>query len=125
MEAEGKFNGDSYTEFLKLIMATYSCPVILVEDGAPYHGSAIVKEYVAKQKAEGQLYIHQLPSYSPDFNPIEKLWKNTKRDATHCKFFSTFADLRSSVVKAFKKYMEDATKVLCVMKKLREFAEVV
>ena len=125
MEAEGKFNGDSYTEFLKLIMATYSCPVILVEDGAPYHGSAIVKEYVAKQKAEGQLYIHRLPSYSPDFNPIEKLWKNTKRDATHCKFFSTFEDLRSSVVKAFKKYMEDATKVLCVMKKLREFAEVV
>ena len=36
-----------------------------------------------------------------------------------------YAKKRSSVVKAFKKYMEDATKVLCVMKKLREFAEVV
>jgi transposase len=125
MEAEEKFNGESYIEFLKLIMETYSCCVILVEDGAPYHGSAIVKEYVSKQKAEGQLYIYRLPSYSPDYNPIEKLWKNTKRDATHCKFFPTFEDLRSSVVKAFKKYMEDATKVICVMKKLRESAEVV
>ncbi len=71
-----------------------------------------------------RLYTYQLPSYSPDFNPIEKLWKNTKRDATHCKFFPTFDDLRKSVVNAFTKYKEDATKVLCVMTKLRKQASV-
>jgi transposase len=122
MEADGKFNGESYTEFLKHIVKQYSCPVILIEDGAPYHGSAIVKKYVEKQKSQGLLFVYRLPSYSPDYNPIEKLWKNTKRDATHCKFFPTFEDLRSSVVKAFKKYMEDAEKVICVMKKLRKSA---
>lgn len=119
MEADGKFNGESYKEFLNHIMAQYTCPVILIEDGAPYHGGAVVKEYNEKQRALGRLFVYRLPSYSPDYNPIEKLWKNTKRDATHCKFFPTFEDLRSSVVKAFKKYMEDAAKVICVMKKLR------
>ena len=124
METEDKFNGESYTEFLKQIMAHYTCPVILIEDGAPYHGGAIVNEYTRKMKEDGRLHIYRLPSYSPDYNPIEKLWKNTKRDSTHCKFFPTFDDLRSSVRKAFKKYMEDATKVICVMKKLRNSAGV-
>jgi transposase len=124
METEEKFNGESYTEFLKQIMSHYTCPVILIEDGAPYHGGAIVNEYTRKMKEKGGLYIYRLPSYSPDYNPIEKLWKNTKRDSTHCKFFPTFDDLRSSVIKAFKKYMEDATKVICVMKKLRNSAGV-
>ncbi len=124
METEEKFNGESYTEFLKQIMSHYTCPVILIEDGAPYHGGAIVNEYIRKMKEKGRLQIYRLPSYSPDYNPIEKLWKNTKRDSTHCKFFPTFDDLRSSVIKAFKKYMEDATKVICVMKKLRNSAGV-
>ena len=121
MEAEGKFNGESYINFLKQITTHYS-RVILVEDGAPYHRSAVVKEFAEKMKTQNRLHIYRLPSYSPDYNPIEKLWKNTKRDATHCKFFPTFEDLRFSVVKAFKKYMEDATKVICVMKKLRKNA---
>jgi len=122
MEAEDKFNGESYIVFLKKIMAQNTCPVILVEDGAPYHRSKIVKEYTSGLEGKGQLYVYRLPSYSPDFNPIEKLWKNTKKDATHCKFFATFEELRVSVVKAFKKYMQDTTKVICVMKKLRRNA---
>ena len=75
-----------------------------------------------KTPLKGQLIVYRLPSYSPDFNLIEKLWKNTKKDATHCKFFATFEELRVSVVKAFEKYMQDATKVICVMKKLRRNA---
>jgi transposase len=29
--------------------------------------------------------LYQLPSYSPDFNPIEYLWKKVKKRATHLK----------------------------------------
>jgi len=121
MEADDKFNGESYIIFLKKVLAQYDCPVILVEDGAPYHGAKVVKDFLDSE-GKDRISIYRLPSYSPDFNPIEKLWKNTKRDATHCKFFPTFDDLRASVVKAFKKYMEDATKIICVMKKLRNCA---
>ncbi len=62
----------------------------------------------------------RLPAFSPDYNPIEKLWKNTKKDSTHLKYFKTFEDLHASVMKTFKTYMQDAGKILCVMKKMRE-----
>jgi transposase len=64
--------------------------------------------------------ITPLPAYSPDYHPIEKLWKNTKCDATHLKYFKTFEDLHDSVVKTFKSYMQDASKIICVMQKMRE-----
>jgi len=119
MECDGKFNGETYIKFLKQVLNRYSCPVILVEDGAPYHGSKIVKKLKEEMEDQNRLYVYRLPSYSPDKNPIEKLWKNTKKDATHLKYFPTFEHLRSSVITAFKKYLQDATKVICVMKKLR------
>jgi len=51
---------------------------------------------------------------------VEKLKKNTKRDSTHMKYFKTFEDLHGSVVTTLKTYLQDASKVLCVMKKMRE-----
>jgi transposase len=119
MEQDGRFNSESYIVFLKQIIASYSCPIFLIEDGASYHKSKIVTEFKQKMEDENQLYVYRLPSYSPDKNPIEKLWKNTKKDATHLKYFPSFEDLRSAVIGAFNKYLADAMKVVCVMKKLR------
>lgn len=119
MECEGKFNGDSYMRFLQLILSRYSCPVFLIEDGAPYHRRKDVTEFKEEMGKEEKLFVYRLPSYSPDKNPIEKLWRNTKRDATHLKYFPTFEDLRSAVICTFRKYLEDATKIICVMNKLR------
>ena len=117
-EAAGKFNGLTYIEFLKQLLAHYDGKIFLVEDGAPYHHSKIVNAF--KILHADRLTITPLPAYSPDYNPIEKLWKNTKRDATHLKYFKTFEDLHDSIVKAFKSYMQDASKVICVMQKMRE-----
>ncbi len=39
MECDGRFDGESYIEFLKEVVKKYSCPVLLIEDGAPYHRS--------------------------------------------------------------------------------------
>jgi transposase len=30
-----------------------------------------------------RLTVFQWPSYSPDDHPIEKLWKNVKKEGTH------------------------------------------
>ncbi len=125
MECDGRFNGESYIKFLKQVLDKYSCPVLLVEDGAPYHRSKLVKEFKNMMQNENRLSAYRLPSYSPDKNPIEKLWKNTKRDATHLKYFPTFENIRKAVVKAFEKYLNDATKIICVMKKLRAEAGIV
>ena len=117
-ETAGKFNGLTYIEFLKQLLAHYDGKIFLVEDGAPYHHSKIVAEF--KKANADRLTITPLPPYSPDYNPIEKLWKNTKRDATHLKYFKTFENLHDSVVKTFKSYMQDASKIICVMTKMRD-----
>jgi hypothetical protein len=46
------------------------------------------------------LHVTQLPSYSPDYNPIEFLWRATKRTATHNRYFPAFPDLITSVEQA-------------------------
>jgi len=117
-ETSGRFSGVTYIEFLKHLLKNYPGKICLIEDGAPYHHSKLVTEFKVANK--DRLTITALPAYSPDFNPIEKLWKNTKRDATHLKYFKTFEELHDSVVKAFKSYMKDASKVICVMQKMRD-----
>lgn len=120
-ETAGRFNQEGYIAFLKEVMARFEGKnIILIEDGAPYHKAGKVNEFVAG--TQEKLVMERLPAFSPDLNPIEKLWKNTKRDATHLKYFATFEALRESVTKAFQQYLQDASKILCVMKKLRQQA---
>jgi transposase len=119
-ETAGRFNQEGYVAFLTEVMAHFKGNIILVEDGAPYHKAASVHEFVANH-AE-RLTVERLPAFSPDFNPIEKLWKNTKRDATHLKYFVTFEALREAVCSAFKTYLREATHIIRVMDKLRREA---
>jgi transposase len=121
-QTSGRFNGESYVEFLKQLLQSFKAKIILVEDGAPYHNNKVVTEFIKKHAA--RLSVNRLPAFSPDFNPIEKLWKNTKRDATHLKYFKTFEELRLSVVNTFQKYLKDATHIIRVMKKLRLDAKI-
>ncbi len=121
-EGSGRFNSASYVQFLKQLLARFDTPIILVEDGAPYHRSGEVNQFKADHAR--RLSIEPLPAFSPDYNPIEKLWRNTKKDATHLQYFKTFEELRVSVPGVFRTYLDDATKVIRVMKKLRTNAGV-
>ena len=95
---EGRFNSDSYQAFLQMIMAQTTEHLFLIHDGARYHTSASTTAFLAAHKA--RITEYPLPSYSPDYNPIEYLWKKTKQRATHNKYFKEFAELTVSVEKA-------------------------
>ena len=90
--------------------------------GIPYVSAWCVVRLGVSSFSEITLTVYPLPAFSPDFNPIEKLWRNTKKAATHLKYFKTFEQLRASVQQAFQQYLEDATQVIRVMKKLRTTA---
>jgi transposase len=94
----GRFNGDSYVAFLTGVLAQTTAPLFLVQDGAPYHRAAPVKAFFAQHR--DRLHVTQLPSYSPDYNPIEFLWRATKRQATHNRYFPEFETLIGSVEEA-------------------------
>jgi transposase len=91
----GRFNSGSYADFLTEVLAQTQQPIILIQDGARYHPSRVMQEFFATHAQ--RLTQFQLPAYSPDFNPIEKLWKKVKKQATHLKYFATFEALTASV----------------------------
>ncbi len=39
--------------------------------------------------AAGRLVLLYLPTYSPWLNPIERLWRQFRREVTHCELFET------------------------------------
>ena len=121
-ECADKFNAVTYRQFLAHLLENNTAPIFLIEDGASYHRSAELNQFKEKMRALGRLFVERLPTYSPEKNPIEKLWKNTKKLATHLKYFPTFDLLRAAVIKAFNRFLQDALQVVCVMKKLRENA---
>ena len=69
--------------------------MILIQDGARYHTSKVTRAFFEAHTA--RLTVFQLPSYSPDYNPIEFLWKNVKRQSTHNQYFPEFESLVASV----------------------------
>jgi transposase len=95
---EGRFNSESYQGFLQMIMVQTTAHLFLIHDGARYHTSASTKAFLAAHRE--RITEHPLPSYSPDYNPIEYLWKQTKQRATHNKYFKEFVELTVSVEKA-------------------------
>ncbi len=93
--SEGRFNSQSYQEFIAGVLAQTEQHLFLIQDGARYHTSAATREFFATHQQ--RLTVFQLPSYSPDFNPIEYLWRKTKKQATHNQYFAEFEQLVDSV----------------------------
>jgi len=92
---EGRFNSERYQEFLRQILNQTPKYVFLIQDGARYHTSKATRAFF--EAHADRLTVFQLPSYSPDYNPIEFLWKNVKRRSTHNQYFPEFESLVASV----------------------------
>jgi transposase len=92
---EGRFNSERYQDFLRQILNQTAQHVILIQDGARYHTSKATRTFFEAHAA--RLTVFQLPAYSPDYNPIEFLWKNVKRQSTHNQYFPKFESLVASV----------------------------
>jgi hypothetical protein len=117
---EGRLNSTAYIAFLQQVLEQTSAPVILVQDGARYHTSAETKGFFAAHRE--RLTVFQLPGYSPDYNPIEKLWKKLKEQETHLQYFPTFAGLTAKVEQALIKFEHAPQEILSLCSLPEELA---
>lgn len=80
-------NADSTVELLKAIEEKYSAmtTIYIICDNAKYYKSRIVQGYLETSKVK---FIH-LPSYSPNLNLIERLWKLFKKKVLYNKYYET------------------------------------
>jgi transposase len=108
-----RFNAESYMAFLAEVLTQTEQHLLLIQDGARYHTSKAMQDFFAAHA--DRLTKYQLPSYSPDFNPIEYLWRNVKKDATHLKYFADFAELKQKVDKAMQQLATLPEEILGLM----------
>lgn len=109
----GRFNAESYMAFLSEVLASVTQHIVLIQDGAKYHTSRVVQDFFAAHTCD--LTVYQLPTYSPDFNPIEYFWKKVKKQATHLKYFATFDALADSVDATLRQFADLPEEILALM----------
>lgn len=110
---DSRFNSETYQAFLLKVLAETPRHVVLIQDGAKYHTSKAMREFFAAH--QDRITVYQLPSYSPDYNPIEFLWKNVKQKATHNQYFPEFELLTLSVDQALAYYAKHPDEVKSLM----------
>lgn len=74
-------------ELLKKLAESTTLPITIVLDNARYQKCALVMELAKKLGIE----LLWLPSYSPNLNLIERLWKLTKKECLNSKYYNNFA----------------------------------
>jgi len=117
---EGRFTSATYTAFLARVLEQTTGHIMLIQDGARYHTSADTKRFFTAHSE--RLTVTQLPSYSPDYNPIEKLWKKLKEQDTHLHYFPNFDALSEKVEQALIRFENTPQQILALCRLPEELA---
>jgi transposase len=92
----------SVTELLEKIRERYrdsAIPISVFPDNAKYQ----VCKAVAERAAALNIELMFLPSYSPNLNLIERLWKRVKRDCLNCRYYSKFSEFKTAIDNSLNK----------------------
>jgi transposase len=96
------FNAVTFFAFMKQLRSVTAAGrrrVVVITDNARYHHGRLHKEW--REQVSGTFDLEFLPPYSPDMNPIERVWKLTRRQATHNRYFPTLDDTVNAVEQVF------------------------
>jgi transposase len=99
---EERKNSVGFCAFVEQFMQTvtqapdyHGQKIILVVDNFIIHRSRKTQDFLEQYKE--QLVLFMLPTYSPWFNLIERLWKHLRRKVTHNHLFASLAELVKAV----------------------------
>lgn len=74
--------------------AAFFPKVVMTVDGAPWHRGPRIRAALARVP---HVQLYRLPSYSPQLNVIERLWKRLRQHATHNRLFADAAQLQRTL----------------------------
>jgi transposase len=95
-----KIDAEQIKLFFKQIRASHKSgeKIHVILDNAGYHHSKDIIGYV-----EGlNIRLHYLPPYSPNLNPIERLWKIMHEKVTYNQYYEKFSDFSEAIRDFFK-----------------------
>lgn len=87
-------NAESIMNFMDKIREKYDTKTVhLILDRSGYHRSSQLPEYAKKCNIK----LHFLPPYSPNLNPIERLWKVMNEQVRNNRFFKGPKDFKEAI----------------------------
>lgn len=81
---------------------------LIIMDNASWHKKAIrlIEDLTNEEYADIReaARFMSLPPYSPDLNPIEQVWRVTRRQKTHNRYFPSLPALKETLASLFKEW---------------------
>jgi len=99
-------NSDFVIECLDEICSTIQNHTVVVMDNAPWHCSAKVKNKEVQWNDKG-LYLFFLPTYSPQLNMIEILWRKIKYRWLKAEDYLSAKSLKKAIHYIINKYDDE------------------
>ena len=101
-------------ELLQTLVDKHRTGMIFVAlDNASTHEDDEVEAVL--HAAAGRLALLYLPTYSPWLNPIEMLWRQFRREVTHCELFESLKALLVAAQAFFDRYNQKPDEVLSII----------
>lgn len=99
IQEDQTLNAASTILFFQKIEEAYPCKqkVHVFCDNASYYRNKRVKQFLSTSK----IVLHFLPPYSPNLNPIERLWKWMKERVIYNTYYEHFEDFKGAVIGFF------------------------
>ena len=107
------FNAQTFGEFVRYLLQSTQGKIYLILDNARWHRSRDLKPFFEANK--DRIVLLFLPAYSPELNPIERVWRVTRRMVTHNRYFPSLQELRLALISYFALWNQpnNVFKVLC------------
>jgi len=96
---EKKFNAMTFRDFLIILLRhrPRTRKIVLLLDNARYHHALALRPFLKNHR--DRLVLEFLPAYSPELNPIERVWKLTRKLCTHNSYFEKLKTLIDAVAR--------------------------
>jgi len=74
--------------------------MVVILDNARYHHATLHAAW--RRLVADHFRLHFLPPYSPELNPIERVWKLVRRRCLHNRYFANLDELMAAVDPTFR-----------------------
>ena len=105
-----------FDEILKINSNTTD-NIYIFSDNARYYKSKFIQELLREDKYK-RIKLIFLPTYSPNLNPIERVWKFLKKYVLKNKFYKTFKEFKEAI----SLFLDEEIKSQSMKEKLKKFA---
>jgi transposase len=108
-----KGNYQTFKKHLKKLLWVYreAHKIVLIVDNVRYHHAKLLKRFV---KNNPRIEIMYLPPYSPELNPIERVWWYMRKSITHNRYLMTLKERKAKFWQMFSHFTKPNEKLLTV-----------